>query len=167
VRATAFASLRAARQMVEGDSARLSGVPLYVSPELEQRVLYYRVLAGTLADTVQASRLRQQLVNAGLVEEADAQEGTWSLVQYTPLAFDLGEFPDLAAARAHSDSLLRRDVPSYAVRLPAPGAGERWRVYGGAFRDSASAEGMRRILSDKRIEARLVERVGTQSNPQE
>jgi hypothetical protein len=40
-------------------------------------------------------------------------------------------------------------------------------VYGGAFRDSTSAEGMRRILADKRIEARLVERVGTQSNPQE
>ncbi len=167
VQAKAFASLRAARQMVEGDSARLSGVPLYVSPELVDRVLYYKVMAGTLADTTEASRLRQQLVYAKLVEESDAQGGTWSLVQFTPLAFDLGEFPDRAAARAHADSLLRRQVPSYAVQLPAPGGGERWRVYGGAFRDSVSAEGMRRILSDKRIEARLVERVGTQSNPQE
>jgi hypothetical protein len=167
VQAKAFASLRAARQMVEGDSARLSGVPLYVSPELVDRVLYYKVMAGTLADTTQASRLRQQLVYAKLVEESDAHGGTWSMVQFTPLAFDLGEFPDRAAARAHADSLLRRQVPSYAVQLPAPGGGERWRVYGGAFRDSVGAEGMRRILSDKRIEARLVERVGTQSNPQE
>jgi hypothetical protein len=167
VQAKAFASLRAARQMVEGDSARLSGVPLYVSPELVDRVLYYKVMAGTLADTMQASRLRQQLVYAKLVEESDAQGGTWSLVQFTPLAFDLGEFPDRAAALAHSDSLLQRQVPSYAVRLPAPGGGERWRVYGGAFRDSVGAEGMRRILSDKRIEARLVERVGTPSNPRE
>jgi hypothetical protein len=167
VRAKAYASLRAARQMVESDTARLSGVPLYISPELEQRILYYRVMAGTLVDTVQASRLREQLVYAGLVEEADAQEGGWSMVHYTPLAFQLGEFPDRAAARVHADSLLGREVPAYVVQLPAAGGGELWRVYGGAFRDSASAEGMRRILADKRIEAPLVERVGTQPTPQE
>ncbi|MET0397906.1 MAG: hypothetical protein ABW277_13830 [Longimicrobiaceae bacterium] len=167
VQAKAFASLRAARQMLEGDSARLSGVPLYVSPELVGNVLYYKVMAGTLPDTAQASRLQQQLVYARLVEASDAQEGTGSLVQFTPLAFDLGEFPDRAAARAHADSLLRRQVPAYAVPLPGPGGGERWRVYGGAFRDSVSAEGMRRILSDRRIDARLVERVGTQPTPRE
>jgi len=167
VQAKAFASLRAARQMLEGDSARLSGVPLYVSPELVGNVLYYKVMAGTLPDTAQASQLQQQLVYAKLVEASDAQEGTGSLVQFTPLAFDLGEFPDRAAARAHADSLLRRQVPAYTVSLPGPGGGERWRVYGGAFRDSVSAEGMRRILSDRRIDARLVERVGTQPTPRE
>ncbi len=167
VQAKAFASLRAARQMLEGDSARLSGVPLYVSPELVGNVLYYKVMAGTLPDTAQASRLQQQLVYAKLVEASDAQEGTGSLVQFTPLAFDLGEFPDRAAARAHADSLLRRQVPAYAVPLPGAGGGELWRVYGGAFRDSVSAEGMRRILSDRRIDARLVERVGTQPTPRE
>lgn len=167
VQAKAFASLRAARQMLEGDSARLSGVPLYVSPELVGNVLYYKVMAGTLPDTAQASRLQQQLVYAKLVEASDAQEGTGSLVQFTPLAFHLGEYPDRAAARARADSLLLRQVPAYAVQLPGPGGGERWRVYGGAFRDSVSAEGMRRILSDRRIDARLVERVGTQPTPRE
>lgn len=161
VQAKAFASLRAARQMAETESTRLSGVPLYVSPELVGGVLYYKVLAGTLADTVQASQLRRRLVEARVVEAADAV-GSWSLVQFTPFAFDLGEFPEIAPAQARVDSLLRAEVPSYAVALPFSDGTERWRVYGGAFRDSASAEGMRRILADRKIEARLVQRVGSQ-----
>jgi hypothetical protein len=159
VQAKAFASLRAARQMVEGDSGKLPGVPLYVSPEPVDRVLYYRVLAGMLRDTTEAAAVRQRLVEARVVEEADAQGG-WNMVQSTPLAFDLGEFPDRAAAQARTDSLLAAEVPSYPVALPYSDGSERWRVYGGAFRDSASAEGMRRILADRGIQARLVERVG-------
>jgi len=164
VQAKAFASLRAARQTVEADSARLSGVPLYVSPELVGGVLYYKVLAGALADTVQASQLRRRLVDARLMEASDA-EGSWSL-QFTPLAYALGEFPERAPAQAQVDSLLRAEVPSYAVALPYSDGTERWRVYGGAFRDSVSAEGMRRILAERKIEARLVLRVGSQT-PQE
>lgn len=167
VQAKAFASLRAARQMVEGDSARLSGIPLYVSPELVDRVLYYKVMAGVLADTVQAAQLREQLVYAKLVEESDAQAGTWSLLQFTPLAFDLGEFGTRAEAQARVDSLLGAEVPAYPVPLPAAPGAERWRVYGGAFRDSVGAEGMRRILGDRKIEARLVERVGLPAAPRE
>ncbi|HEV2147311.1 MAG TPA: hypothetical protein VGR37_07895 [Longimicrobiaceae bacterium] len=159
VQAKAFASLRAARQMVEGNSARLSGVPLYVSPEPVEGVVYYKVLAGMLRDTVEAAALRELLVEARVVEASDAQ-GAWSMMQFTPLAFDLGEVADRAAAQARSDSLLRAEVPSYAVAVPYADGSERWRVYGGAFRDSASAEGMRRILADRGIEARLVERVG-------
>lgn len=166
VQAKAFASLRAARQLVESGSASLPGVPLYVSPELVDRVLYYKVLAGLLPDTTQAAGLSRRVVEAGLVEEADAR-GTWALVQFTPLAFDLGEYPDLAAAAARVDSLQLRQVPAYAVMLPYSDGTDRWRVYGGAFRDSVGADGMRRMLSDRGIEARLVDRVGAAPPPQE
>lgn len=159
VQAKAFASLPAARQMVEGDSARVAGTLFYVSPELVDQVLYYKVLAGAFPDTVRAAQLRDRLVEADVLEPADAQ-GAWNVVQFTPLAFDLGEFPDLAAARVRADSLLRLEVPAYPVAVPYSDGAERWRLYGGAFRDSVSAEGMRGILAERGIEARLVERTG-------
>ncbi|HEX2091601.1 MAG TPA: hypothetical protein VHG28_04330 [Longimicrobiaceae bacterium] len=162
VQAKAFASLAAARQMVRTESRRFTEAPLYISPELVDRVLYYKVLAGILSDTVQASRLRARLVSTGIVEGSDAQ-GAWSLIQFAPLAFDLGEFSSRAAATARADSLMRLEVPTYPVALAPSGRVERWRLYGGAFRDSASAEGMRRLLSARRIDARLVERVGVEA----
>ena len=159
VQTKAFASLAAARQMVRNESRRFTDAPLYISPELVDRVLYYKVYAGILPDTVQAARVRQRLVETGVVEGSDAQEA-WSLIRHTPLAFDLGEYPTRTAADARADSLTSAGVPTYAVAVRSRGGPDRWRLYGGAFPDSVGAEGMRRILNKWRFQAHLVKRVG-------
>ncbi|HEV2129724.1 MAG TPA: hypothetical protein VGR27_01390, partial [Longimicrobiaceae bacterium] len=54
----AFRSHGAAREQVATEERRLGDEPVYVSPELIQGILYYRVLAGMPADSAAALRLR-------------------------------------------------------------------------------------------------------------
>lgn len=162
VQVKAFPSLASARQYAGGEAARYPGIPFYVSLEWIDGVPYYKVLTGLLPDTVAAARLRDRLVESGVIDQADALEEL-SLIQYTPLAFDLGEFPTRPAAEARADSLLEREVPSYPVAVPYSAGPERWRLYGGAFRDSTAAEGMRRHLAEKGVQAGLVQRTGRPS----
>jgi hypothetical protein len=159
VQVKAFASLPAAAQLAATEGQRFSDVPFFVSLELIDSVPYYKVLAGLYPDTAGAARLRERLVQAEVVDADDAQ-GAWSLIQPTPLAFQLGEFPTRGAAQARADSLLAREVPAYPVAVPYTNGSERWRLYVGAFRDSVAAEGMRRLLADKQVEAKLEERAG-------
>mgnify|MGYP006140390659 FL=1 len=44
--------------------------------------------------------------------------------------------------------------------VPYTDGTERWKVYGGAYRDSASAAPMQKILTGASIQPRLVERSG-------
>lgn len=158
VQVKAFVSDEAARDQVEVERQRLPETLFYISPELIQGILYYRVLAGVSADTSEASRLRERLVEAGSLDQEDAQ-GSWSL-RYTPYTFQFGEFPTAPEARVRADSLARSRVPAYLMPLPYSNGSERWRLYGGAFQDSAAAEGMRGLLRTAGVEAPLVERVG-------
>lgn len=159
VHVKAYASPEPARQMIAAEAPRFSDVALYVSPDWIDGVPYYRVLAGLLPDTAEAARLRQRLIDGGVVDDSDPEQALIR-IQYTPLAFHLGEYPARPAALARVDSLQAVEVPAYAVAVPYASGPERWRVYGGAFRDSTAAEVMRRLLAEKKIEAPLVARTG-------
>lgn len=159
VQVKAFNSLPAARQEVTAQAARAPGVPFFVSPEEVQGVLYYKIMAGLATDTVAAGALQQRLVRAGAIDAEDAVPG-WSLIRPTPLAFDLGEFPEAAEASVRADSLLAREIPSYPVEMPYSDGTSRWQLYGGAYPDSAGADALRQRLLAAGVEPRLVLRRG-------
>jgi len=160
VQVKAFTTLAAAQQQIAADQRRYDRTLYYVSPEREQGILYYKVRAGLLADTLQATQLRQALVDAGVIDADDAA-GSWSLIQFAPFAFDLGEFADTAAARARADSLAASGIAAYAVEVPYSDGSRRWQLYAGAYRDSTRADAMRELFERAQLEMPpLVERVG-------
>lgn len=155
---TAYQFYDAARRQMGVEQGRFPQTKFYISPEPEQGIVYYKVFAGTLPDTGAATQLRDQLVETGAIDRNDVA-ATSSLIKYNPLSFDLGEFASRQEAVARADSLSGRGVPAYPVLASSDNA-ERWRVYSGAFADSASAEFMRSKLAEAGLEARLVQRVG-------
>jgi hypothetical protein len=155
---TAYQFYDAARRQLEVEQGRFPQATFYISPEPEQGIVYYKVFAGSLPDTGAATRLRDQLVDTGAIDRNDVA-ATSSLIKYSPLSFDLGEFPSRRGAERRADSLAAQGIPAYPVPAPSNGGG-RWRVYGGAFADSADAEFMRGLLAKAGLEARLVQRVG-------
>lgn len=163
VQVRAFVSLQPAQNQARDQARRLPEVPFYVVPEQTQDVLYYKVLAGLVADTAAATELRQRLVGAGVVRAQDARDdapGAWSLIQARPLAFHLGEYPEAGEAAAQVDSLAQREIPAYAVPFPYSDGTARYRVYAGAYADSALAEDLRQMLRAADLPARLVHRIG-------
>lgn len=150
----AFMTLEAAQAHAEGERARFDAAPFFVSPEEIQGVLYYKVLAGAVVDTAAASRLRTDLIESGAIEPTE------SIIQFSPLAFDLGEFESEDDAEARLDSLTTEEVPAYVLSIPYSDGTRRWQLYGGAYRDSISAEAMREHLSAAGVSARLVARIG-------
>jgi hypothetical protein len=159
VQVKAFTSLPAAREQVLAEQRRFADAPFYISPERVQGILYYKVLAGLPADSTAATALRQRLVDVGAIDPDDAT-GSWNLIQYAPLAFHLGEFPTREAAVDRADSLLAQGIPSYPVTVLYSDGTERWRLYGGAFRERGRADGMRELLNGAGVQAELLERVG-------
>jgi hypothetical protein len=159
VQVKAFTSLAAAREQLEIERRRLDSAPFFISPEEIQGVLYYRILAGLSADTVGAIRLRDELVEAGSIEAEDAI-ATYGLLQYTPLAYDLGTYPTREEAMARIDSLFVLQIPSYFAVMPYSDGSRRWHVYGGAYRDSAGAERMGELLAAAGLNGQLTVRAG-------
>lgn len=159
VQVRAFTSLSAARDEIATDQARLETVPFFISPEEIQGILYYKILSGMAADTTAAIALRDRLVEIGSIDEEDAV-GAWSMIQFTPLAFELGSYQTPAEAAARSDSLLAREIPTYTARVPYTDGTSRYQLYAGAFPDSVAALGLRRMLEAAGIEAPLSARTG-------
>jgi hypothetical protein len=154
-----YASLGAAQQQVQAEQRRFTDTPFYISPEDDSGVLYYKVYAGLLRDTASAERLRERLLQSGAVDSEDTL-GTLSLIHRAHLSFDLGEYRTRDSAQVASDSLGAREIPTYAVPMPYEDGSRRWQLYGGAYRDSATADAMRRRLTAAGLAPRLVLRVG-------
>jgi hypothetical protein len=154
-----YASLNAAQQQVQTEQRRFADTPFYISPEDDSGVLYFKVYAGLLRDTASAERLRERLLQSGAVDSEDTL-GALSLIHRAHLSFDLGEFASRDSAVVVGDSLAAREIPAYAVPMPYEDGSRRWQLYGGAYRDSATADAMRRRLTGAGITPRLVLRVG-------
>ncbi|MQA90044.1 MAG: hypothetical protein GEU90_07405 [Gemmatimonas sp.] len=159
VHVRAFTSLEAAYADVISSVQESQAPPFFISPEEIQGVLYYRIFAGIAADTTAAGELRDWLVESGSVD-ADDSVGEWSLLQFTPLAFDLGEFPTAEAMVARADSLLAQRIPTYAVKVPYTDGTARWQLYGGAYGDNTAASAMRDLLARAGLPIRLTSRTG-------
>ena len=60
-----------------------------------------------------------------------------------------------------------RNVPAYELAVPFSDGSRRWQLYGGAYADSATAEGMRKLLTTAGVTPKLVPRVGVRAAPGE
>ena len=159
VQVIAFQSLPAAIERLATDRARVTHAPVYISPEEIGGIVYYKILAGALPDTTAARELRDSLVAEGVVNEQDAAGGL-SLIQSTPLAFQLAEYPSQDAAAAAADSLQARNIPAYALPMPYSDSTYRWQLYAGAYRDTASSAPLRALLTSAGLTPALVTRSG-------
>jgi hypothetical protein len=161
-----FRSFDDAERRLASLRERKDGVLYFVSPEEIQGILYYKVLAGALPDSTAARELKESLVKAKVITAEDAaDEG--ALIQPTPYAFGLGERPTDQAGTAAADSFAARGVPAYGVAVPFSDGSRRWQIYGGAYTDSTTAEGMRKLLASAGIQPDLIPRIGVRANPAE
>ncbi|HYW06483.1 MAG TPA: SPOR domain-containing protein [Longimicrobium sp.] len=155
----AFEDLKPARAKADEVGKSFAEARFYVTPELTGDKLYYKVFAGTLADSAAAASLRARLMEKKLIN-ADAVGTEDDLILVRPLALEIGEFNSREGAQTRADMLGMRRIPTYVVPVPFADGSERWRVYGGAFGDSVAARPMIKMLQDARVPARLVERTG-------
>jgi hypothetical protein len=155
----AYQEYEPARQLAASVSSKFPESRFYVTPEMTGDKLYYKVFSGVLADSADAAALRARLMSAGVVSAEDV--GTEEdLILVRPLTLDLGDRPTQEAAQAWADSLGNRAIPAYAVAVPFSDGSERYKVYGGAFADSAAAVPMMSKVQAARLPARLVPRTG-------
>jgi hypothetical protein len=149
------AAVKLARRVESG----FAGTAAYVFPEEVRGIVYYKVYAGMLDDTVQAAALRDRLVAAHLAN-SDGESGPAALIQARPWTFDLGAFPTQAAAAGRAAELATAGIYGSPTAVPQTDGSERWTLYAGAYPDSARAEPMKKTLQSARLPARLVQRVG-------
>ncbi|HEX6042621.1 SPOR domain-containing protein [Longimicrobium sp.] len=159
VHVAGFQSWDDASEFASGTSRRFSEAQFFIVPELRQGVTYWTVMAGMAGDTTAVLALRDRLV-AEKVADEESVGGRYDLIQHRPLAYELGEFRDAAQARARADSLTSRAIPAYVAPVPYSDGTERWKVYAGAYRDTASSAPMRNLLTGASIQPKLVERTG-------
>jgi hypothetical protein len=138
---------------------RIPEAQFFVVVEEDRGMAWWRVMAGIAGDTTEVLALRDRLLAEGILDE-ESFGGRYDLIQRRPFSYDLGEYASAQAARARADSLNARAIPAYVAPVPFTDGSERWRVYGGAYRDSASAAPMRDLLRGAALQPSLVERTG-------
>lgn len=159
VHVAGFTSWDEASEFASGVSRRFSEAQFFIVPELRRDITYWMVMAGMAGDTTAVLALRDRLV-AEKVADEESVGGRYDLIQHRPLAYELGEYADAAQARARADSLTGRAIPAYVAPVPYSDGSERWKVYAGAYRDTASSAPMRELLNGASIPPKLVERTG-------
>lgn len=151
----AHQDLTSARQRIDALRRAEPNVDFYLAPVAVSGGLYYRLLAGPLADREAGTALLQRLVDAGHKTAFD----TWA-VRPTEYAFLLGEFDTRPEAARRVEELAGMEIPSYIVTVRYDPGRPRYRVYGGAFETAVEAEVMQELLENADLEATLVPRTG-------
>jgi hypothetical protein len=146
-------------EFLQRTSPRFREAQFFIVPETTQGVLYWKVMAGMADDTSAVTGLRERLIAEDVIDE-EAGGGRYALIQRRPLAFEIAEYADAGQARARVDSLSSRAIPAYAAPVPYSDGSERWKVYAGAYQDSASSAPLRSLLTGASIEPKLVQRTG-------
>jgi len=144
------------------DIRALHGDVLYfMAPTTIREVRYQRILAGAVASETEASALMDELVAAGVAEEASA----W-LLRPVRLAYDLGVFTDRPAMEARIAELASLGIPAYSLDTTLDGM-PVFRVYGGAYENEEAAVPMGDVLEAVGETATLITRRGgaTPSTP--
>jgi hypothetical protein len=151
----AHQDLTNARQRVAALRRAEPDITFFLAPVAVSGGVYYRLLAGPVADRETGTALLQRLVDAGHKTAFDS----WA-VRPTELAFHLGDYENRESALERVRELDESDIPAYIVVIPHRPGPPRYRVYGGAFETAAEAEVMGRLLEEAGVEAALVPRTG-------
>lgn len=134
---------------------REPGITFYLSPTENQGVIYHRVLAGPVADTLAARKLLERLVAARHKTDLD----TWN-IRPTVWAFHLGDFESRGEAEERMEELRAQQIPSYLVEVEYTAGPPRYRVYIGAFEGPAPADILAPRLKEAGLDLPLVRRFG-------
>jgi cell division septation protein DedD len=151
----AHQDLTSARQRIADLRRAEPNIEFYLAPVAVSGGLYYRLLAGPVADREAGTALLQRLVDAGHKTAFD----TWA-VRPTEFAFLLGEYDTRPEAAERVEELAEAEIPAYVVPVRYDPGQPRYRVYGGAFETAVEAEVMREMLENADVEASLVPRTG-------
>ena len=127
----------------------------YIVPVRVDGSVYYRVMAGPLADSAGAAAALSSLVERGLKTASNA----WDL-HSTPLAFFLGRFDSREAAQQRMRELTAQGLPSYVVVVPYAGGPDYYHLYGGAYSKDSEAAVMRDLLRRAGLADTLTLRLG-------
>lgn len=128
----------------------------YIGPMEQQGALYYRVLAGPVADSAAAVALRATLIEKGIKTMATG----WEILE-TPFAFFLGDYTERKDAVTRQQQAANQGVPTYVVASAALDGSRQYTLYAGAYTGSGDAEFMRQILRGVGLPDNLVERTGS------
>lgn len=146
--------LPTAQRRVASLAAGDPSVGYFISPVLVDSVLYYRVLAGPVADSAAAALVMQRLVAAGQKTAAAARD-----IRRAPLSFLIGRFADREAAEQERERLRVLDIPAFVLPTPARTDGTH-RLYAGAYSGLAEADVMARLLRSAGLPDSLVTLTG-------
>lgn len=146
-----YGSEAVARKRIEqltADSRHL----FYLAPTPVRGRLWYRVYAGSRPGRAEAERLMEELVDAGVKEEAR----NWDL-RAVPWTFRLGSLAERAAAGDRVAELQNRGIPAYF--LPVVARGDTvYRLYSGAYETREDALALQEQLADAGVDAQLLRR---------
>lgn len=150
----AHQQLPTATERVEALRNEEPDLDFYIAPSLLDGVLYYRVMAGPVADSVTVGAVLRRLIEKG--HKTGTSPGD---VLATPLAFLIGEYDAAGAAQQRAREALNLAIPAYVLEVPGDGE-SRWRVYAGAYAGQAEANVMRQLLKSAGLPDTLVQRIG-------
>lgn len=137
------------------DIRALHGEVLYfTAPTTIREVRYQRILAGAVASEAEASALMDELVAAGVAEDASP----W-LLRPVRFAYDFGVFADRPEMEARIAELAALGIPAYSLEATLDGT-PVFRVYGGAYESEEAAAPMRDVLEAAGETATLIARRG-------
>ena len=146
-----YGSEGVARKRIEqltADSRHL----FYLAPTPVHDRLWYRVFAGSRPGRDEAGRLMEELVDAGVKEEAR----DWDL-RPVPWTFRLESLAERNAAGERVAELQSRGIPAYF--LPVVARGDTvYRLYSGAYETREDATPLQEQLADAGVDAQLVRR---------
>ncbi|GMV04776.1 MAG: hypothetical protein AMXMBFR53_10560 [Gemmatimonadota bacterium] len=151
----AFQDEAAARSLAETLAAQVQGVLFVTAPVAVDGVVLHRVLAGPAADSATAAALSAVVAGSGGLDAS-----AWA-PRATPKAFQLGEMPELEAARRRAEVLQGLGIPAYVLAVPFSDGSLRFRVYAGAYADAAEASYLSGLLEERGLNsASLSDRIG-------
>ena len=151
----AHPDLESAMQRVQLLARAEPGIDFFLAPVSVRGVLYFRLLAGPVADRESGMTVMRRLVDAGHKTAMD----DWA-IRPTSFAFLLGDYDTREDAVSRQRELAAEGIPTYLVTQRYEVGAPRFRVYGGAYENRAEAEVMQEMLGNAGEEARLIERVG-------
>jgi len=131
-------------------------IPFYIAPIFVQGRLFFRVMAGPVADSASAMMLRDTLI----AKRIKTITSGWDVLA-TPLAFLLGDYANRGDAAARQQEAEEKGVPTYVVAITSQDGSTTYRLYAGAFTGRGDADFMRQILKSAGYPDSLVERTGS------
>ena len=130
-------------------------IGFYIAPFLIGNELWYRILAGPVADSGAGSALLTYLL-----DKQHKTGATPNDLRRDPLAFLIGDFRSEGDANKRRQEIEALGIPGYIVPSVAPDGGALYRVYAGAYSGTAEANIMRQLLRSAGLPDSLVERTG-------